>query len=162
MYFVQSKGCPFLTLFCNVPETSHWSEHWSPLPGESHSVSGTQLTYRLAADVGLLSRNIKIIGHHHPELFEESFGARVLVANYLFYKGRGTNSDISMSVDTLSNIGIYSCLSDAFIQSNLKYSGCVHILYIQYGPCRTMKQLSRLQWFCSVLQQHCCSGCLPG
>ena len=33
----------------------------------------------LAAPVGLLTRNIKIIGEDHPKLYKESYGARVLV-----------------------------------------------------------------------------------
>ncbi|KAM3858592.1 fibrocystin-L-like [Diretmus argenteus] len=60
--------------------------------GETHSVSGTPMTYTLAADVGLLTRNIKIIGQHYPDLFRESFGARVLVGTYSWagidYKGK--------------------------------------------------------------------------
>ncbi|XP_056153970.1 fibrocystin-L-like [Lampris incognitus] len=60
--------------------------------GETHSVSGTPMTYKLAADVGLLTRNIKIIGQHYPALFEESFGARVVVGTYsgagVDYKGK--------------------------------------------------------------------------
>lgn len=60
--------------------------------GETHSVSGTTLSYTLAADVGLLTRNIKIIGEEYPEMMEESFGARLLVGTYSWegvnYKGK--------------------------------------------------------------------------
>uniref|UniRef100_G3NDK3 PKHD1 like 1 n=1 Tax=Gasterosteus aculeatus aculeatus TaxID=481459 RepID=G3NDK3_GASAC len=49
---------------------------------ETHPVSGTPLSYTLAADVGLLTRNIKIIGEEYPEMISESFGARVLVGSY--------------------------------------------------------------------------------
>lgn len=59
--------------------------------GETHSVSGTSFSYTLAADVGLLTRNIKIIGHEYPQMMEESFGARLLVGTYSWagidYKG---------------------------------------------------------------------------
>eukprot|EP00062_Callorhinchus_milii_P017054 gi/632969110/ref/XP_007900907.1/ PREDICTED: LOW QUALITY PROTEIN: fibrocystin-L [Callorhinchus milii] len=58
---------------------------------EKHEVEGTGQSYRLAADVGLLSRNIKITGHDYPGWVKESFGARVLVStftiNRLKYKG---------------------------------------------------------------------------
>lgn len=59
--------------------------------GESHSVAGTTMSYTLAADVALLSRNIKIMGQEYPKMMEESFGARLLVGTYSWagidYKG---------------------------------------------------------------------------
>lgn len=59
--------------------------------GESHSVAGTTMSYTLAADVALLTRNIKIIGQEYPKMMEESFGARLLVGTYSWagidYKG---------------------------------------------------------------------------
>ncbi|XP_061110160.1 fibrocystin-L-like isoform X2 [Conger conger] len=58
--------------------------------GELHSIQGSARSYRLAADVGLLSRNIKIIGEDYPGLYRESFGARVLVGAFTFgasYRG---------------------------------------------------------------------------
>ncbi|XP_054620387.1 fibrocystin-L-like isoform X2 [Dunckerocampus dactyliophorus] len=60
--------------------------------GETHAVSGTLLSYTLAADVGLLSRNIKIIGQEYGGMMEESFGARLLVGTFfvdgISYKGK--------------------------------------------------------------------------
>ncbi|KAM7384668.1 hypothetical protein PAMA_011835 [Pampus argenteus] len=60
--------------------------------GETHSVSGTSSSYTLAADVGLLTRNIKIIGQEYPKMMEESFGARLLVGTFssagIDYKGK--------------------------------------------------------------------------
>ncbi|XP_057684607.1 fibrocystin-L-like [Corythoichthys intestinalis] len=50
--------------------------------GESHSIEGTSLSYTLAADVGLLNRNIKIIGEEYPSMTDESFGARLLVGAF--------------------------------------------------------------------------------
>ncbi|XP_068603731.1 PKHD1 like 1, tandem duplicate 1 [Brachionichthys hirsutus] len=50
--------------------------------GETHSVPGTVFTYTLAADVGLLTRNIKVIGQEYPKMMTESFGARLLVGTY--------------------------------------------------------------------------------
>lgn len=43
---------------------------------------GTFKSYKLAGDVGLLTRNIKIIGADYPDLSSESFGARVLVGSF--------------------------------------------------------------------------------
>ena len=36
----------------------------------------------LAAPVGLLTRNIKVIGEDYDKLYKESFGARILVGLY--------------------------------------------------------------------------------
>ncbi|CAL8293184.1 unnamed protein product [Merluccius merluccius] len=54
----------------------------------THSVPGTSKMYTLSADVGLLTRNIKVIGQDYSKLMEESFGARVLVGTYFNYKGK--------------------------------------------------------------------------
>ncbi|KAM3928399.1 fibrocystin-L-like [Leptodactylus fuscus] len=48
----------------------------------TYQVPNTTLTYTLAADVALLSRNIKIIGQDYPAWYSESFGARVLVSTF--------------------------------------------------------------------------------
>ncbi|XP_076157842.1 PKHD1 like 1, tandem duplicate 1 [Alosa pseudoharengus] len=60
--------------------------------GKTYSISGSSRTYTLAADVGLLTRNIKIIGHAHAELYSQSFGARVLVGTFsdrgIDYRGK--------------------------------------------------------------------------
>ncbi|XP_053322520.1 fibrocystin-L [Spea bombifrons] len=59
--------------------------------GETYQVPNTNRTYTLAADVALLSRNIKIIGQDYPGWYKESFGARVLVSSFFAnnkeYKG---------------------------------------------------------------------------
>ncbi|XP_063307204.1 fibrocystin-L-like [Pelobates fuscus] len=47
---------------------------------ETYQVPNTTTNYTLAADVALLSRNIKIIGEDYPGWEQESFGARVLVS----------------------------------------------------------------------------------
>ncbi|KAL7883851.1 hypothetical protein SRHO_G00015090 [Serrasalmus rhombeus] len=66
--------------------------------GESYTVAGTSQSYRLAGDVGLLSRNIKIIGQDYPNLFTESFGARVLVGTFsrggIDYRGKAQIRDV--------------------------------------------------------------------
>ncbi|XP_068094022.1 fibrocystin-L-like isoform X1 [Hyperolius riggenbachi] len=46
------------------------------------TVANTALNYTLAADVALLTRNIKIIGEDYPGWYTESFGARVLVSTF--------------------------------------------------------------------------------
>ncbi|KAM4688908.1 fibrocystin-L [Discoglossus pictus] len=48
----------------------------------TYPVNGTSVNYTLAADVGLLSRNIKIIGQDYSGWYKESFGARVLVSSF--------------------------------------------------------------------------------
>ncbi|XP_053190049.1 fibrocystin-L-like [Scomber japonicus] len=57
---------------------------------ETHSVSDT--SYTLAADVGLLTRNIRIIGQEYEDMMKDSFGARLLVGTYSWagidYKGK--------------------------------------------------------------------------
>ncbi|KAM5157489.1 fibrocystin-L [Mantella aurantiaca] len=57
----------------------------------TYEVPNTTLNYTLAADVALLTRNIKIIGEDYPGWYSESFGARILVstfvANGMEYRG---------------------------------------------------------------------------
>ncbi|MCJ8746157.1 hypothetical protein PDJAM_G00138700 [Pangasius djambal] len=65
---------------------------------ENYTVPGTSKSYRLAGDVGLLSRNIKIIGGDYPGLHSESFGARVLVGSFsaggIDYRGQAQIRDV--------------------------------------------------------------------
>uniref|UniRef100_A0A3B5MPJ0 G8 domain-containing protein n=1 Tax=Xiphophorus couchianus TaxID=32473 RepID=A0A3B5MPJ0_9TELE len=60
--------------------------------GETHSIPGSSFSYTLAADVGLLSRNIRIIGEEYPAMMVESFGARLLVGTFssggVSYRGK--------------------------------------------------------------------------
>ncbi|XP_036949440.1 PKHD1 like 1, tandem duplicate 1 isoform X2 [Acanthopagrus latus] len=60
--------------------------------GETHTASGTSVSYTLAADVALLTRNIKIVGQEYPDMMKESYGARLLVGTYSWkgidYKGK--------------------------------------------------------------------------
>nr|XP_058131903.1 fibrocystin-L isoform X2 [Dasypus novemcinctus] len=66
--------------------------------GKRYHVPGTGQSYTLAADVGLLSRNIKIVGEDYPGWFKESFGARVLVSsfteNMMAFKGNARISNV--------------------------------------------------------------------
>ncbi|KAJ8389419.1 hypothetical protein AAFF_G00119570 [Aldrovandia affinis] len=66
--------------------------------GESYNISGSARHYRLAADVGLLSRNIKIIGEDYPDWEMESFGGRVLVSSFSYmgitYRGSAHISNV--------------------------------------------------------------------
>ena len=50
--------------------------------GSSYSLSDDSASWRIAAEVGLLSRNIRIVGEDYPENVEEEFGARVLVGKF--------------------------------------------------------------------------------
>ncbi|XP_071828580.1 fibrocystin-L-like isoform X3 [Apostichopus japonicus] len=49
---------------------------------KDHMLSDGSQEYTLAAEVGLLTRNIVIEGADYDDLFEESFGARVLVGKF--------------------------------------------------------------------------------
>lgn len=40
--------------------------------------------FTIAAEVGLLSHNIKVIGESYPEQQKEAFGARILVGTYSY------------------------------------------------------------------------------
>jgi len=45
-------------------------------------VPATSKSYQLAGNVALLTRNIKIIGQEYPEMYTQSYGARVLVGSF--------------------------------------------------------------------------------
>ncbi|KAM7317037.1 hypothetical protein ACRRTK_023339 [Alexandromys fortis] len=65
---------------------------------ERQQIPGTGQSYTLAADVGILSRNIKIVGEDYPVWSRESFGARVLVGsftgNMMTFKGNARISNV--------------------------------------------------------------------
>nr|XP_010954142.1 fibrocystin-L isoform X1 [Camelus bactrianus] len=65
---------------------------------QSYHVPATGQSYTLAADVGILSRNIKILGEDYPGWFKESFGARVLVSSFtenaMTFKGNARISNV--------------------------------------------------------------------
>lgn len=56
---------------------------------ESAEINGK--AYTIAAEVGLLTRNIVIEGNDYDLLFDESFGARTIVGSFIqdgeFYRG---------------------------------------------------------------------------
>ncbi|KAK1784753.1 hypothetical protein P4O66_003426 [Electrophorus voltai] len=89
---------------------------------ENYAVPGTSQSYRLASDVGLLSRNIKIIGQNYPGLYEESFGARVLVGafsmggvNYRGIRVWGNNITVRRNLVTMTLWpGSYNGRQDTF------------------------------------------------
>nr|XP_023401443.1 fibrocystin-L [Loxodonta africana] len=65
---------------------------------EKYHIPGTGQSYTLAADVGILSRNIKIIGEDYPGWVKESFGARVLISsfteNMMTFRGKARISNV--------------------------------------------------------------------
>ncbi|TKC41541.1 hypothetical protein EI555_014575, partial [Monodon monoceros] len=65
---------------------------------ERYLVPETGQSYTLAADVGILNRNIKILGEDYPGWLKESFGARVLVSsfteNMVTFKGNARISNV--------------------------------------------------------------------
>nr|XP_055075128.1 fibrocystin-L-like [Misgurnus anguillicaudatus] len=59
--------------------------------GQRYSVPGSSRSYQLAGNVGLLTRNIKIIGQEYPAMNTQSYGARVLVGTFtrgITYRGK--------------------------------------------------------------------------
>ena len=44
--------------------------------------SDASKTVTMAAEVGLLTRNVKIIGEEYPEQINQAFGARVIVGQF--------------------------------------------------------------------------------
>ncbi|XP_073714530.1 fibrocystin-L [Misgurnus anguillicaudatus] len=56
--------------------------------GQRYNVPGSSRSYQLVGNVGLLTRNIKIIGQEYPAMNTQSYGARVLVGT--FTAGRNT------------------------------------------------------------------------
>ena len=68
---------------------SHFEKNLFNPPLSQFSVNVVNLDARhgnftIAAEVGLLSHNIKVIGESYPEQQEQAFGARVLVGTYTF------------------------------------------------------------------------------
>ncbi|KAK2095397.1 Fibrocystin-L [Saguinus oedipus] len=65
---------------------------------EKYHVPGTGESYTLAADVGILSRNIKIVGEDYPGWSQDSFGAHILVGsfteNMMTFKGNARISNV--------------------------------------------------------------------
>ena len=45
---------------------------------------GSGDTFSMAAEVGLLTRNVKIVGEDTLQMYAEAFGARVLVGTYSY------------------------------------------------------------------------------
>nr|XP_055075555.1 fibrocystin-L-like [Misgurnus anguillicaudatus] len=60
--------------------------------GQRYNVPGSSRSYQLAGNVGLLTRNIKIIGQEYPAMKTQSYGARVLVGTFTrgntLYRGK--------------------------------------------------------------------------
>ncbi|XP_028646739.2 fibrocystin-L-like [Erpetoichthys calabaricus] len=93
---------------------------------ETYYINETNQQYTLAADVGLLSRNIKIISEDYTGWYQESYGARVLVnlgaarlSNVEFYhtgqNGYVSSSDPRFSV-VFMNMGEISENDTSYIQ----------------------------------------------
>ncbi|RNA00179.1 fibrocystin-L, partial [Brachionus plicatilis] len=64
-------------------------------------------SYRIAAPVGLLSRNIRIVGEQYPNQFSDLYGSRILVSDYsnidsdlkpVFYKGYARISNVEFDL----------------------------------------------------------------
>ena len=55
-------------------------------------------SYEIKAEVGLLSRNIRIIGADYSDMFSESFGARVII---------GMQTELDDNGDPKPHVGEY-------------------------------------------------------
>ena len=55
-------------------------------------------SYEIKAEVGFLSRNIRIIGADYSDMFSESFGARVIV---------GMQTELDENGDPVPHVGEY-------------------------------------------------------
>uniref|UniRef100_A0A8C4XEU0 PKHD1 like 1 n=1 Tax=Erpetoichthys calabaricus TaxID=27687 RepID=A0A8C4XEU0_ERPCA len=87
---------------------------------EIYYINDTNEQYTLAADVGLLSRNIKIISEDYPGWYQESYGARVLVRS-------GENSELYpwefKEIARLSNVEFYHTGQNGYVSnSDPRYS----------------------------------------
>uniref|UniRef100_A0A8C8ZFE9 Fibrocystin-L n=1 Tax=Prolemur simus TaxID=1328070 RepID=A0A8C8ZFE9_PROSS len=65
---------------------------------ERYHIPETSQSYTIAADVGILTRNIKIVGEDYPGWSEDSFGAHILVGsfieNMITFKGSARISNV--------------------------------------------------------------------
>lgn len=95
-----NENCDISVVYVHISSHGLVLIHPFLSPGETHAVSGTSFSYTLAADVALLTRNIKIIGVEYPQMMEESFGARLLVGTYSWagidYKGNDYLSNVQI------------------------------------------------------------------
>ncbi|KAF3822699.1 hypothetical protein GH733_008073, partial [Mirounga leonina] len=75
---------------------------------ERYHVPGTGQSYTLAADVGILSRNIKILGEDYPGWFKESFGARVLIQEHgsSYIRGCAFHNGFSPAIGVFGTDGL--------------------------------------------------------
>lgn len=114
--------------------------------GFSESYS-TGESYEIGAGVGLLSRNIKIIGAEYPNQFGDLYGSRIIVSDYsyrrddgevMFYKGFARishtefihsgqfskNSDDDYKYGILfSNLGDYNYIRPSYVYNNSFHHG---------------------------------------
>ena len=66
--------------------------------GVTHTVNDTyRSSYTMAAEVGLLTRNIVIEGGWYDDMYKENFGARLIVGSFttasgLKYRGKNANT----------------------------------------------------------------------
>merc|ERR1719376_822657 len=51
--------------------------------GSEYSLQDGSVSWNISAEVGLLTRNVKIIGQDYAEMPDEEFGARVLVSKFM-------------------------------------------------------------------------------
>ncbi|XP_013401885.1 LOW QUALITY PROTEIN: fibrocystin-L-like [Lingula anatina] len=90
--------------------------------------------YRVAAEVGLLSRNIKIIGQDYPDLYSQSYGARVVVSS-LSWEENGVVK-VAKGYARLSNVEFYHSGQEGWTSEfDARYS----LAYIQLQTVNNLK-----------------------
>ena len=81
---------------CNYRILCALQQLWLSFTAFEESVGG--VSYEIKAEVGLLSRNIRIIGADYSDMFSESFGARVIV---------GMQTELDENGDPKPHVGEY-------------------------------------------------------
>ncbi|KAK3107766.1 hypothetical protein FSP39_021797 [Pinctada imbricata] len=96
----------------------------------SHTESGNGHTMEMKAEVGLLSRNIKIEGADYSQLYEESFGARILVSR------AQEGSDQHIGYARISNVEFYHTGQEGWVES---YDPRYSIAFVDSGAVTSIK-----------------------
>lgn len=94
---IANKSADSRTLWLNSPLTYDHVAFSENLTNETNGKGAPTTTYKIAAGVGLLTRNVKIIGGEYPKQRADLYGSRIIVSDYsvvdpssnftLYYKG---------------------------------------------------------------------------
>ena len=112
--------------------------------GDTYNDDESGITYTIAAEVGLLSRNIKIIGESFPGQDEKEFGCRVLVGRYC----SSQYNKMFTGVAKLKNVEFVNCGQRGFIED---YDPRYSVAFMDIGDTTTStdERLSLDSWVLS-------------